>query len=413
MALHRVMKRIYGLFGLLLVLFGPNEVFGGKSKDPVYKIKCSSDEMLVEMIKPFDVKAIYLEHLKNYPVEACKPVIEGDKATFKLNLQDIYQCMITKVHNRANGRQVYYHRIITEYESRPKQVFLVKCDTLLSNKKEATNHFNDTEAVIVKRSARPQFPNFREVDYDIEITDEIVGRAPVPELIVGVKQDGTLIDEELTLKPGTPLSMEIFLDNLSADIYGVMVSGLDVTDTIQSQESLIVNGCTVDPVLFENFLTEDGDLLRAKFQAFKFPETNFVLFKGIVNVCLDRCNGVQCSNGQVGYGRRKKRSLADEPVDQQQISYEVSMSTVVKVGDEKTDTVVKDSQGRRKETFVSEEAIISEIYHPDELAIARLSEAFGPSPAKYIDFELDSSASTKFASKIFVSVLLMTALALL
>ena len=26
--------------------------------------------------------------------------------------------------------------------------------------------------------------------YDIEITDEIVGRAPVPELIVGVKQDG-------------------------------------------------------------------------------------------------------------------------------------------------------------------------------------------------------------------------------
>ena len=50
--------------------------------------------------------------------------------------------------------------------------------------------------------------------------------------------------------------------------------------------------CTVDPVLFENFLTEDGDLLRAKFQAFKFPETNFVLFKGIVNVCLDKCRGV-------------------------------------------------------------------------------------------------------------------------
>ena len=53
--------------------------------------------------------------------------------------------------------------------------------------------------------------------------------------------------------------------------------------------------CTVDPVLFENFLTEDGDLLRAKFQAFKFPETNFVLFKGVVNVCLDRCNGVSVS----------------------------------------------------------------------------------------------------------------------
>ena len=50
--------------------------------------------------------------------------------------------------------------------------------------------------------------------------------------------------------------------------------------------------CTVDPFLFENFYTEDGDLLRAKFKAFKFPESNFVLFKGVVNVCLDRCNSV-------------------------------------------------------------------------------------------------------------------------
>jgi hypothetical protein len=45
--------------------------------------------------------------------------------------------------------------------------------------------------------------------------------------------------------------------------------------------------------LFENFLTEDGDLLRAKFKAFKFPESNFVLFRGVVNVCLDKCQGVR------------------------------------------------------------------------------------------------------------------------
>ena len=31
---------------------------------------------------------------------------------------------------------------------------------------------------------------FFSFSYDIEITDEIVGRAPIPELIVGVKQDG-------------------------------------------------------------------------------------------------------------------------------------------------------------------------------------------------------------------------------
>jgi len=364
----------------------------GKSKElPVVKVHCSPKEMIVEMIKPYDTTHLYLEHLKNYPVKDCQPIIEDDKATFKLNLQNIYQCMVTKVVNKETDRTVYYHRIITEFETRPKEVFLVKCDTVK----------NTTSSDIVKRSA--QFPAY---DYDIEITDEIVGRAPIPELIVGVKQDGTLIDEELTVKPGTPLNMEIYLDNLSADIYGLMVSGLDVTDTIQSQESLIVNGCTVDPVLFENFLTEDGDLLRAKFQAFKFPETNFVLFKGIVNVCLDRCNGVQCSNGQVGFGRRKKRDLDDSPSEIQRV-YEVSMSTIVKVGDEKTDIVVKDSQGNQKETFVSEEAVISEIYNPEELAVARLAESFGASPAKFIDFDQENNTAASIQNNLLVSLVLM------
>lgn len=160
----------------------------------------------------------------------------------------------------------------------------------------------------------------------------------------------------------------------------------------------------MDPVLFENFLTEDGDLLRAKFQAFKFPETNFVLFKGIVNVCLDRCNGVFCSNGQLGFGRRKKRNVDDESANDQQV-YEVSMSTIVKVGD---DVIVKDSKGQQKETFVSEEAVISEIYHPDDLAIHRLHEAFGPSPAKFIDFQVENSAKTiEFSLITFVALMLI------
>lgn len=161
----------------------------------------------------------------------------------------------------------------------------------------------------------------------------------------------------------------------------------------------------MDPVLFENFLTEDGDLLRAKFQAFKFPETNFVLFKGIVNVCLDKCRGVRCSNGQVGFGRRKKRSQEETEVESQRV-YEVSMSTVVKVGDERTDFVV--NKGQRKETFVSETAVISELFHPDEIAIARLSEEFGPTPAKFIDFQRDNAGNSLQFSTIlaFISALI-------
>ena len=65
--------------------------------------------------------------------------------------------------------------------------------------------------------------------YDVEITGEVEGRAPVPVLNVGVRQvscknstlcvetyfirnyfqAGTLIDNELNVKPGTPLNMEV------------------------------------------------------------------------------------------------------------------------------------------------------------------------------------------------------------
>lgn len=50
--------------------------------------------------------------------------------------------------------------------------------------------------------------------------------------------------------------------------------------------------CSVDPYLFENFNTVDGDFLTAKFRAFKFPESTYVQFRGTVNVCLDKCPGV-------------------------------------------------------------------------------------------------------------------------
>ena len=37
-------------------------------------------------------------------VQACQPELEADMATFRLNLQDIYQCMVTKVLDKATVR---------------------------------------------------------------------------------------------------------------------------------------------------------------------------------------------------------------------------------------------------------------------------------------------------------------------
>ena len=106
--------------------------------------------------------------------------------------------------------------------------------------------------------------------------------------------------------------------------------------------------------MFENFATNDGDFLRAKFRAFKFPESSYVLFKGTVNVCLNTCNPVsfikkifqiisknrgseiifdwcqvRCSNGEPGYGRRR-RDVSSKGADPNKV-YTISMSTIIKM----------------------------------------------------------------------------------
>ena len=43
-----------------------------------------------------------------FSVNACHPTLENDKATFRLNLQDIYQCMVTKVVNKETVCLSYF-----------------------------------------------------------------------------------------------------------------------------------------------------------------------------------------------------------------------------------------------------------------------------------------------------------------
>lgn len=84
----------------------------------------------------------------------------------------------------------------------------------------------------------------------------------------------------------------------------------------------------MDPYLFENFNTVDGDRLMAKFRAFKFPDTTYVQFRSTVNACVDKCQGIKCSNGQIGYGRRK-RDIMQSP--EQNKVFEISKTTYIRV----------------------------------------------------------------------------------
>lgn len=385
----------------LSLLFASSAIVAAKYKGSDYKVRCDTDRLSVDIVKHEHVKSIHLQHLKDYPDPACKPIVEGSKATFVLKLDNIYQCMVTKVVNQITGTKTYYHRVIIEYQdSTPKESILVKCLTGVASKSKRYEGVasNSSHSSLVKRQA-PDFPiDFQEED-EILITGEVTGRAPTPELNVGVRQDGILIDDELNVKPGTPLHMEVSLDQISAEIYGLMVTSMQVTDTRQQSEAILVNGCSVDPFLFENFESADGgDNLRAKFRAFKFPESNFVLFKGTVNVCLDRCSSVRCSNGQDGLGR-KKRDVRTE-VDPNAV-YAISMSTVLKYCEDCGDDIkelspsvrniehpVNHKKGMVKATMGS---FGSGYSHAEEAAIGALFQEFG-SP-RFTNFENSSTGS--------------------
>jgi len=356
--------------GLALVFISLSAVFANKN-GVHYKVHCEPDLMRVELLKREGVSNVYLQHLKDFPDPSCKPSIEGRRVTFSLKLTDIYQCMITKIVNKQTDSKVYYHRVIVEYDNNtPKESILVKCRSDLTPLGNST-YDSEVEAVsLVKRQA--DFPvNFQESD--VEITSEVTGVAPEPYLNIGVRQDGILIDDELNVKPGTPLNMEIYLDNDSKDVYGVLVSGMEVTDTRSQTEPILVNGCSVDPYLFENFASVDGDFLKAKFRAFKFPESNYVLFKGTVNVCLDTCKGVQCSNGQLGFGRRRRDISAISP-DPNKV-YEISTSTVIRLECEDC-PVFKKKPDSKINILSAETAEVKSFKANEEAALSALFEEF-------------------------------------
>lgn len=57
-----------------------------------------------------------------------------------------------------------------------------------------------------------------------------------------------------------------------------------------------ISRCSIDPYIFSNFETpDDGDTLKASFKAFKFPESNYVMFSGTVSICINKCKGVSKS----------------------------------------------------------------------------------------------------------------------
>lgn len=69
--------------------------------------------------------------------------------------------------------------------------------------------------------------------------------------------------------------------------------------------------CPVDPYVFPELDKQrSGDSLEARFNAFKIPESNFLVFEATVRTCRDGCQPAYCPSqsgrSEPSFGRRKR-----------------------------------------------------------------------------------------------------------
>jgi hypothetical protein len=80
------------------------------------------------------------------------------------------------------------------------------------------------------------------------------------------------------------------------------------------------NSCPVDTFVFPELgRSRDGDSLEARFNAFKIPESNFLVFEATVKTCREGCQPAYC-NGATGrsepsFGRRKRSTNGTETIE--------------------------------------------------------------------------------------------------
>ncbi|XP_058789916.1 uncharacterized protein LOC131663486 isoform X2 [Phymastichus coffea] len=125
-----------------------------------------------------------------------------------------------------------------------------------------------------------------------------------------------------TIAVGDPLTFRLEAQdgyNYATDIFATNVVARDPYSG-RSVQLIDRYGCPVDNYVFPGLdRLRDGDSLEARFNAFKIPESNFLVFEATVRTCRDGCQPAFCSSGtgrsEPSYGRKKRSISNDTEVD--------------------------------------------------------------------------------------------------
>ena len=128
--------------------------------------------------------------------------------------------------------------------------------------------------------------------------------APTVVMKIAARQGGDIS----TAQVGDPLSLFFEIQEKNTP-YSIFVRELIATDGIDNSEILLIDsrGCPTDQEIMGpiNAINGTSRILRAPFDAFKFPNSDVVQFKALVTPCLPTCEPVQCDvQDYLGYHRK-------------------------------------------------------------------------------------------------------------
>lgn len=128
--------------------------------------------------------------------------------------------------------------------------------------------------------------------------------APTVLMKIAARQGGDIS----TAQVGDPLSLFFEIQERNTP-YSIFVRELIATDGVDNSEILLIDsrGCPTDQEIMGpiNAINGSSKVLRAPFDAFKFPNSDVVQFKALVTPCLPTCEPVQCDvQDYLGYHRK-------------------------------------------------------------------------------------------------------------
>lgn len=116
-----------------------------------------------------------------------------------------------------------------------------------------------------------------------------------------------------TIAVGDPLTFRLEAQDGYNHVTDIFATNVVARDPYSGRSVQLIDryGCPVDPYVFPELdKLREGDMLEARFNAFKIPESNFLVFEATVKTCREGCPPAYCP-GQSGrsepsFGRKKR-----------------------------------------------------------------------------------------------------------